>query len=334
MQLENIDFSKATVTDIVPPGVFELRGIYPEFWESFPAGEPIYAMPAPLIKAAEIMAKEWNLDWTAERAFSTAAARSRQVGFWGLPIPCEYPLYPGTTPSEDRAWNEASEAGEDLHTAQRRIVGTLLTCSEYLVDLSELKQLFVKFPELHNDLVFPFTQHPLPVASLSWREAAKTAPAPADQFIAKVRAFLAKWQLSCMVTWDLPFPLVPGPTFYPPNSVAAPEGVVTMQLPATLDLTGKAKAELLRAIERELGAKAKETRTPSSFKEAASNRSKEGEFWVAWFERIVRSRFAKRRTPVGFEQKLKSVLSQALDVSEDEIKKRMNKLRAARRSAK
>lgn len=308
----------------------ELREQFNYFRDRFDGDQPIYVLPARLLDAVRPFAKSWGIDWDVEQQLTNMAAERRHVGYWHHPIPCEYALFPVDLPPEDdERWRQATEATAPPHAVQRRVVGTLWTIPEYHADLAQLRSLLQETPDFHSEVVFPLHQHPLLLTRSHVTDIARKAAA---QFVDALRRFLNRWQLSQFLTWDLPFPQVAGPDFAPANSLASDHSVVTFRIPTTIPDTREAKAALLEQIHRQIQARSEENQTPFALLNAGSNRAKEGEFWVAWLELILRSRLGNRTRPPGYETQAQNALANTLGVTEDEIRKRQKAIRKALKS--
>lgn len=301
--------------------------------EQIKPGEPIYAIPTDVLKKAERYAAEWELSWELESEFSAGLLARRWVGQRSIPFSCEYALWPlSSTNTGD--WITIEAASDDGHQWQRRIVGSLLTCPEYLADVGSVRQFIASEPGMEEQLVWPLScQAPLFPNYLSSHCADQFPYEFNGRLKQRLGEFFARWQLVAMCTWDLPVPNLPSEALTTPGFKTGGVGTLTLQLPTTLDFSGRGKKWLVDAISKTLQRTAVENQTPSIVSGAAAKRRAENTFWVAYLELAIRLRFASRKVPKGFEKTLGVVIAESTGLSEDDIAKRLKQLKAARKRA-
>ena len=303
--------------------------------------DTIYCLPPPAIAAlaADNRRTRPPLDASqeaAERAFTALCAEFLAVGVHhgrlvtntqlndqriGLPpVDAEFmKQYGGWTDADVRTVRAALPKAARASDRVKGYVGWLLTEPAFLAEAADVRRAWDALPARDRP-DFPLTR-PLPGAAepgpgpgrARWR-----GPAGVQAFGARLVAFLDKWALTSLATWDLPVaqgPLVPNPL--PPTSPAFPRHGIHITLPVYYPLTGDDDllAEVLvlqQAAARALG-------VGPSAAELPHHQAYARLLDVLHLERAVRSRFPRPKPPHGLTGRIVAAAVAGLGLSEDHV---------------
>lgn len=209
-----------------------------DWWQRY-GQEPVYTLPEPVIvhlrglrlikdgpsrqiKPALISDK----DASAENAFRTTCEHygASTIGVWNE-VPIRYdPLFPPPPSPGDLLaqlnWEGfgpiAIQQVQDLQQRSASVQHRLLGYVGYITFnrgyQAEKEALRDRWLSLGNCLPFPLVAANYPPASVPLTEEASSAHRPStaiSSFVQDIRAFLGKWQLRQLETWDLPTPQGP-----------------------------------------------------------------------------------------------------------------------------
>jgi hypothetical protein len=294
--------------------------------------DPVYSLPDPAIRCLAqprgrkpaLLSKD---DARAEKEFTTLCRRHFAIGCWqGQPVRYDLLQPRGPVPEpllEMLPWTAQQKAGarrlakgsDERRLRLKGCVGWLLTDPAFEKETKELADQWRALPASERP-GFPLGRpFPLPVGVA----AARASPVQAA-FGPRLKAFLDRWGLAGMATWDLPQPQGPLlPNLLPPGAPALPAHGVHLMLPLHYPLQGD--DDLLRQIfnlqrqaARDLGLSESLAGLPH-FKAYASL------FDVFHLERAVWARLKPRPVPTGFLGQLEEAISNGMNYSLAQVQK-------------
>ncbi|MEI7687960.1 MAG: hypothetical protein WCL32_23380 [Planctomycetota bacterium] len=284
---------------------------FPHWKDRLTSDSPTYSIPAPAIQPLSTARRRRKAlfsesESSAELAFTKFCEESNLLGFWnGAPI-C-LPVASAKEPTvrreclelmglTTRQIGEVNAGLDDLRPMRQRIkgvMGWLLTDPGFLDETQGLKQRWKILPI--GERVLPL-QRPRPVGAQP--PTAKAADPALATFTRDLNAFLDKWGLTQMVTWELPEPqgpLVPNPL--PPSAPATPAHGIHVFIPVHYHF--QQNDDLIRKIEGFQQQLASELQIPSSFAGLAHPEAYARIFDVLHIERSIISRLPNGMTPRG-----------------------------------
>jgi len=318
------------------------RSNYPDWLPARDTNNPLYCLPAAAVASlARPRGSSPGLlaprDVQAERAFTALCNAHHAVGCSRDQVILSSILTPPPLPDANlmkkAGWSsadqlrarEALRAAEDASLRLKGYAGWLLTEPPFLTEVRQLTECWQQLPGEQRPL-FPLGRMSLPAASLL-----PTATSPeAAAFMDSLRAFLDRWALTQLSTWDLPQPqgpLLPNPL--PPGSPALPAHGVHLVLPLHYPLQGD--DELLRKIVEFQRQFAREQGLDESLAGLSHYRLYANLFDVLHLERTIRSRCAAVRPPRGLVSRIEGAIADALGVSHDQIRKLRKAISACQR---
>lgn len=326
---------------LTPAGIFPISASWGEFcslWKDwleqmgFP--EPIYCMNEECIAVLERPLPHGDaiIDPTsakAERHLSMICRRSFAIGFWhGNHV--NYPLLsarPSQTALEywiQKCFPELKGIALALakvtdDTGAPRLAGVagwLCTDPGYLEELRVLEEAWSRLPSRERPS-FPLRRTcELPVSPGLARRASDAT----RQFAESLGAFLDRWELMYLATWDLPYPqgpLLPNPL--PAGSPAMPtQGVHTI---VPVHYPHQYDDELQRGIKRQQQALATDKGLDQSLAGLPHHAAYAQMLQVVHIEKIIRQRYGRGRTRRGFITRLEEAIAADVKCGSYNIKK-------------
>jgi hypothetical protein len=302
------------------------RNAHPD-WPIAASPDPLYALTeAPLRRLKRGTRREPPLidrrSLAAEHDFAALCGHHHAVGTWDGHI-VQFPLlrptngpatglpvspWGGKTAQTLRAEGLSAEV-DGLHLRLRGVVGWLLTEPEFLSGICGLREQWRLLPDLQR-----------PAFPLGRRVIVRETGADLDAFGDALLAFLDRWSLTRLVTWDLPEPQAPRlPELLPADSPLRPVRGVHITLPLHYalarddDLLRRIIAEQLHAV-RELG-------VDESLAGLPHHQAYARMFDVLHLERTLGSRFPGRPTPRGLVSVVEQAAADQLGISPEQVRR-------------
>lgn len=222
----------------------------------------------------------------------------------------------GWTDANVRAIEAAFPKAATASDRVKGYVGWLLTEPAFLAEAAGVRDAWEQLPAAQRP-AFPL-HRPLP-APRARAAGIKRRQVPAVQdFGTRLVAFLDKWALTQMATWDLPVaqgPMVPN--LLPPTSPAFPRHGIHITLPVYYPLTGD--DDLLTEVLRLQQQAAREVGIGSSAAGLPHHQAYAQLVDVLHLERAIRSRFPGLKPPRGLASRVVAAAVACLGLSEDHV---------------
>jgi hypothetical protein len=298
----------------------------------FPPGEPVYCLPRPAIDQLALPrgTSPPVLDApaaAAERDFTGLCRRHPAVGCW-RDSPVIYgpltPPPPEPTPELMRLLNwpraeqlqlrGALEAAREAALRRKGVPGWLLTEPAYLGQVDDLAARWRALPEARRP---PFPLGRALAVPAPPEGSRRAGPVVAD-FAAALGAFLDRWGLAGLATWDLPDPQGPLlPNLFPAGAPATPAHGVHLVVPLHYPLQGD--DGLLRQVFDCQRQAARELGVDESLAGLPHHQAYATLFDVLHLERAIRARLTGRPRPPGLVSRVEAAVAAGLGVSTDAV---------------
>jgi hypothetical protein len=231
----------------------------------------------------------------------------------------------GWTPSQKAAAKKLAAKTQEISLRLKGYAGWLLTEPAFLKEVQQLASAWRTIPK--NDRPgFPlgrFFQHPLLSQS-------RPLPSAIAQLETHFRAFLDRWGLTKMASWDLPQPQGPlWPNLIPPEAPAQPAPGLHLFLPLHYPLQGD--DDLQRQIYDFQRQRVKELGLDESLAGLPHFKAYAAMLDVLHLERAIRARLPQTHIPRGVVTAMKGAIAAALGCSEDQVEKARKAISACRR---
>jgi hypothetical protein len=326
----------------------EFRSRWTEWITRVGSANPVYCLTEPVIARLERSHPDRRaimdgMAVQAERRLLEICCRVGAAGFW-QDRPINFPhlspppsrsgievLMQSYPPALRNQFRAALDRADEVSPRRSGYVGWLLTEPAYLQEVLLLAQQWSELPA-NEKPSFPLGR------ALPWPEIPEGGLPASDvtvQFSSQMNAFLDRWGLINMATWDLPSPqgpLLPNPL--PPGAPALPRHGIHICLPLHYPLQGDddIQREILRLQQqaaRELGLNSSLAGLPHF---AAYSQI----LWVAHLERVIVERYGQQPRVKGFMTRLEEAIADALDCSVENVhkmRKAISLCRQGRRAA-
>lgn len=278
----------------------------------------------------------------AERSLLDLCRRQFAVGFEeGRPIPYPFliprPAPPSPEEFPDMGWSRAQwigierlvARGDLAHGRLKGYVGWLSSEPAFLEAVRSLERRWRDLPGGQRP-AFPLGR-PNPLPQPHPAEDVEPAPEATRAFAAELVAFLDRWGLTELASWDLPLPQ--GPLIAAP-SPAVPSCGVRLFVPFFYPLAGD--ADLLGHLLDEQRAVAEAHGLDPGVAGLSHHKLYGQMLEVLHLERAARARYARPRPPRGLVDALVGAIAEALGISAERVR-RLRKMiatcRAGRRGA-
>lgn len=273
-----------------------------------------------------------------ERELWSQCVRSRAVGLLGS-RPLAFPYLagmetpPASASSATAQWSDESRRALQIveHKASevrerlKGYLGWLVTEPLFLEERNRLRTAWRQLPASQTP-GFPLQRVPRVLVPLPDTRPAAELTAP---FLATLDAFLSKWSLASLATWELPVPAGPLiPDLLPASGRALEQAVVRISLPAHYPLQGSdALLQEIREHQRSLAA---DQGIPDPVGHMSHYIAYGQMFEVAFWEEVLRRRFEDLRLK-GFVSMLEAAIASHLGISVDQVKKHRDAISRCRR---
>ncbi len=298
------------------------------------SSDPVYCLPEKAIERLRLPLRSGYtifdaVDTQAERKLSEICRKVNSIGFWqDRPI-----VYPALSP---RPADSALECLLQLYPRAARqeclalvakadgfssrlagYAGCLRTEPAYLEEVQNLARLWNQLPPKERP-AFPLCRVP---TSPQVPKGAVRADVPTAQFVQELVAFLDRWSLMNLTTWDLPSPQGPLlPNVLPPNSPAMPTQGIHIFMPTYFPLQGD--DDLHRHVLKQQQQKAKDQGLDASMAGLSHATAYERMHQVIHLEQtIVRRNARTNRPPPGFMTRVEEAIAAVLNCEVDNVKK-------------
>jgi hypothetical protein len=305
--------------------------------------EPLYRLPREVIdrlgrahdRSAALLSAQ---DARAERAFADLCRTHHATGCWrGWPVSYRFLNDPlpapdkglsrkaGWTPAQFLESKRLARETEDASLRLKGYAGWLLTEPAFLDETRRLSDRWRGLPEPQRPL-FPLGRTVQFPTTLSQTELTPEA----DAFAADVPAFLDRWGLTRLATWELPEPQGPLlPNLLSPEAPALPRHGVHLVLPLHHPLQGD--DGLLRRVLDLQRRYAREQGLDDSLAGLPHYKAYAGMFDVLHLERTIRSRLRADHPRRGIVGRMEEAIAAVLGGSLDQVRKFRKAIAACRR---
>jgi hypothetical protein len=326
------------------------RQKYAGWLASFECAGPVYRLPAKAIEGLKrpaaqkppIMSDE---DARVETAFSELCQKSKAIGVWNGHFVCPTDWIRPDPLSEDMRrrlnWPQSrflaaqSLAGktDSIAVRLRGYVGWLVTEPAFISACDELASRWQALPA--DERPYPIARSVRLSAPAQGAQRARRARRATESFQEDLNAFLDRWGLMSMLTWDLPVPqgpLLPAPVAA--DSPAMPKHGLHLVLPIHYPLTST--DDLLTQIRQQQVCLAREQGLDTSMAGLPHHEVYGQMLEVHLLELTIRSRYTKPGRLRGFVTVMERVIAETLKLSRDHVqrlRKAISACRADKRSS-
>jgi hypothetical protein len=297
------------------------------------SGGPIHCLPE---ECLAVLAKPLSAghpivdpsSLAAERHLLKICRTANAVGFW-QDQPLVYPylsprpssaalesLLQGFPEAEKRQCLEATIKADEIASRIAGVAGWLCIEPAYRDGVRQLIQRWDDLP--------PNERPPFPLSrALRWPnlpEGARPASNAAGRFASELQAFLDRWELMHLATWDLPCPqgpLFPNPL--PEGSPAVPAQGIQNIVPVHFPI--QRNDDLEHAVTRQQHVLAKDKGIDPSIAGLPHHDAYGQVLQVRHLESIIVQRYTQVRRPKGFMTRIEEAIAAALDCGVDNIQK-------------
>jgi hypothetical protein len=320
----------------------EFRVRHALWLERLPADEPVYALTEPVISRLGRAGSRHAaiLDAAAAGAERDLLGVCRQhfcVGFWNgrpityaaltprLALPADEVLRSVLSPRQITALRQALRMADATARRLDGRAGWLLTEPSFLAERDALRRRWQELPA-HERPAFPLGRTVrLPELPPEAVPVAETVVS----FAHDVGAFLDRWELMSLATWDLPEPQGPlFPVCLPADSPALPRQGVHLYVPASHRLDGEDLVRQVRDLQRSAAA---ELGLEPEFAGLHHAELYARILKLVHLERTVTLRYGRARPPRGFVGHVVGALADSLGISTDHVRKLRKAVSACRR---
>lgn len=305
------------------------------------AGDVLYGLPLtivghlarPLKFGRPILSPE---DVAAETSLAKLCEKHRAIGvFIDRPIAFEPLLPPPPAPFlEELQWfakrddvgasQKALRQTKEIAARLKGYVGVLLTSTGFLLQREQLRQKWHKIPAK--------IRPGLPLARTMLDEA---APKSLGRFFREFDVFCERFQLTRMVTWDLPEPAGPLLDGTPKPARLLAGRAAQLAIPAHFTIRSKDSRDLRRAIANRQRIASLDAGLKANFSDARTMQTFGKIFEIEHFQRIICARYGAPPRPKGFMNRLNEALASHLQVGAAHFRdlyRRLSKLRSLART--
>jgi hypothetical protein len=293
-------------------------------WRLAAESEPVYSLPGPAIRSLALPGGTTPAlldkdDAAAERALTKLCRPHYAVGCWEGRLVRYDLLRPAAASPESQlqlmGWTaqlqgEARRLVAGSKERRQRLkgcAGWLLTEPRFVRETQDLSDRWRALPADQRPS-FPLSRV-LPIGN--------TRPRPSPAIVAfgdKLRAFLDRWGLTLLATWDLPEPQGPLlPNSLPPGAAALPAHGVHLVLPLHYPLQGA--DEPLRQVLGYQRQAARDLGLDESLAGLPHHKAYASLFDVLHLERAIRARLRPGRLARGHVMRLEGAITEGLGVS-------------------
>ena len=319
------------------------RGSHPGWLEKWERIGPVYRLPRQSIigLTRPPVGQRPILDETAaevEMAFTDVCEVLKAIGYWnGRFIKAGYLVRPDPLPGR-RELVELKWTSHQISSAKRLVEATdsissrLKGCMGWLVTDPDFIQARDKLASLWNTL--DEMERPFPIQrSVQFdspsQEAGKPGEAPAE-YQARLNAFLDRWGLTGMLTWDLPQPQGPMfPAQLPADAPAMHKHGLHLVLPIHYPLTGT--DDLLQQIRHQQAQLARENGLDPSIAGLPHFEVYGQMLEVDLLEMTIRSRYGSPGRRGGFVTAMEHTIAETLRISVSQVQRLRKGISACRR---
>jgi hypothetical protein len=214
------------------------RHTEPMWLERYPKSEAVYAIPWPLFSSGQLESLFTPSELMSERQFAAICRRHSFIGIRGEQPISFAPLLPAvigpSTPERQGTSNDGAPNTPQIQMMNRLldgsderrlgIAGFLSTEPAFLNEFKALQTLAV---ECHGH------------EGISWPQPRPDPESSTSQYRTRLSAFMDKWCLSQIATWDWALPHGPlVPDDLAPSSSARPKNGVSIWVPSSYPLVG------------------------------------------------------------------------------------------------
>ena len=297
-------------------------------------GSPVYRLPLAVIQQMQRPALRsqplLDADTTAaETEFTAVCDQFHAVGFWsGQPV-----IYPYLTPRvpffttrqmAQCGWSRAQIAqtqqlerkATDAALRLKGYAGWLVVDQQFLSERDALASTWQTLPATQRP-GFPLKRS---IAVSDRPQGSQRASPGLTAFQAALDAFLDRWGLTKMATWDLPEPQGPLiPALLPANSPAMPSHGLHIVLPVHYPLT--ANDGLLRDIQQQQARLARDNNLDASVAGLPHYEVLAQMLEVEYLEQAIRRRYGRPGNRGGFVMALEAAIAAGLNVRVNHVKR-------------
>lgn len=304
-------------------------------------GELVYRFPSRALPQLALMFSLSDSDLAAEEEFDSVCLGIRAIGLSvSGPLACDYLLPPFTARDADLlrrmgafGWTskEMDLAITVFHRSQnslmprmKAIAGRRISDPCFLHNRDEIRSIWKQLP--------PDERPALPLRKIAHPERStmpdgKPASAELQAFFTQLDAFLRKWRLREMITWQIPLP--EGFQWPDLRTSKSEEGMVVFHTPPDFSLQETDKLGSIVSVEHQRSARAKNLTDLKRWDTYA--RLLEIDHW----QRVIHERYTACDRPRAFLTKLDDVLGAILFIDPERVKKlrwELRMLQAGKRS--
>lgn len=314
-----------------------------EGWES--AAQAVYRLPnqsieilrGPVATQRALLSEQESV---RESAFTGLCNEFKSIGCWmGQPVTSTWLVRPDPLPSDESLrspplnWTR-SQIGQAHQLVKRaedsvlRLIGYmgwLVTDPVFIECRDELAERWMALDAKHRP--FPI-QRAITVGERP--EGTEIVAGPVAQYQRDLEAFLDRWGLMRMVTWDIPEPQGPLlPALLSADAQAMPQHGLHIVLPVHYPLT--ATDDLLRQIQEQQAQLAVQAKVDPSMAGLRHYKVYAQMFDVFLLEMIIRSRCERPSGNRGLVTTMEFVIAKTLDMSVGQVQKHRKAISACKR---
>ena len=311
----------------------DFRERYSDWLYSIGFDAPLYCLPVEIIAALQRPNRGDRAiidaaSASAEKDLLAICRKAHAVGYWQS-VPVIYsPLTPPPSredfeeliknrPSRDRhPMRTLGDNADDSTNRMAGYVGWLRSEPAYLKEVDQLSVQWHTLPAPERPS-FPLGR---PLKLMDLPDDCTVAKPATAAFAQDLEAFLDKWGLMQLATWDLAWPQGPLlPNLLPPGAPALPRHGVHIILPLHYPLRGD--DSLLRLITQQQQQQAKSVGLDSSLAGLPHHKAYAQMLNVMHVEQIVRKRYGQGKRPNAFVTRLEEAMGAMLGCRADYVQK-------------